>query len=861
MLTPLNKCLGPTVPHRGVAVTPPKTGANTPTESRGETVGPGEMKRAQLQRALAKDGAAPAGPGNMATWTDANKDGMGTSHSRKSKVWFTIADGRMTEVFYPTVDRANTRELKFVVSDGKSFAVADNEAGKSHVEVMDDSALAFRYVTEDKKHGWVMTKSYITDPDRNTVMVDVDFKSTTGKPLDVYVLHDPAMNNSGRHDNAYVSGDALVASEGDVASALTSSIGFEEADVGFSGTSDGMSELSSKFKLLHHFDKAEDGNVVQLAKVTSGEKGHFTLALGFGSKPEEATEAAHGSLGEGFKKVYDHYVGEWNDYVGSLKKLPTPSPEHEKLLKMSAMVLAGLEDKTHPGAMIASLSVPWGAHVNANESGAGGYHLVWARDLYQAATALFTLGDKATANRALDFMFDTQYRKDSPTPRNSDGTPNPWLSDPEGAQAQNRWVDGRPYWEKLQMDQVALPVVLAYELDRTDAKTYQDHIKPAAEFLAKRGPFTQQERWEEQQGLSPSTVAAEIAGLVCAARIAEQNGDSASSKAWLAKADEWNSHLEDWMVTRRGSFGDGQYYIRSNPDWDPNNNQDIDLKNGGRHLPEQNVVDQGFLELVRLGIKSGKDPIIQKSIKVIDDVLRVETPNGPGFYRYNGDGYGEKANGLSFFETNGSSSGYGRLWPLLNGERALADVAAGNTQDARKMVDAMVGFANEGRQLPEQVWDRPTVAADEMNAGRAAWELRDNLQTLDQAAGLGARDGKFGVADLQAVAKDQKQDPKLRKAANYVLEHKDVLNEFDANHGKGAFAEIGWNQLNQAIDNHQPDFAPEYLKFGEGTHSATALAWSHAEYIMASAALATGKIPGQPDVVAEHFLGKQSKQA
>ena len=192
---------------------------------------------------------------------------------------------------------------------------------------------------------------------------------------------------------------------------------------------------------------------------------------------------------------------------------------------MAAMVLKGLEDKTFRGASIASPSTPWGGGPNANEPTVSGYHGVWARDLYHVATAFDAMGDRATANRLLDYLFRVQQKRDGSFPQNS-------------------WVDGRPIGNGLQMDQVGLPLVLAYQLGRTDRETWRKHIKPAADFILRRGPRTDQDRWEEKPGYSPSTIAAQIAGLVCAAEIARINGDRSSANAYLETADKWAENVE-----------------------------------------------------------------------------------------------------------------------------------------------------------------------------------------------------------------------------------------------------------------------------------------------------------------------------
>jgi len=356
------------------------------------------------------------------------------------------------------------------------------------------------------------------------------------------------------------------------------------------------------------------------------------------------------------------------------------------------MLLKAHEDKVYPGAMIASLTVPWGDDADASEKGVGGYHLVWSRDLYHVATAFLALGDRAAAERALDYLFRVQQK-------------------PDGSLPQNTWLDGRPYWPSLQHDEVAYPLVLAHELGRTDAETYRRHVKPAADFILKTGPATPQERWEEEGGYSPSTIAAEIAGLVAAAAIADKNGDAESAARYRATADEWNARLESWTTTRTGPHSPDPYFIRIAQDGRPDSGLLLEINNGGGTYDERRIVDAGFLELVRFGIRPPSDPMIVRSLEIVDKVIRVETPYGPGFYRYNHDGYGEKADGRGY-----DGTGVGRLWPLLTGERGEYELAAG--RDARPYLQTLLRFANEGGMLPEQVWDRPESLAPHLRFGQ-----------------------------------------------------------------------------------------------------------------------------------------------
>jgi glucoamylase len=620
--------------------------------------------------------AAPGGPGELPTWTPASKDGIGTAVTTQSKVWFTLQGGILTEVYYPRVDQADVHGLEFAVSDGKHVWIESRDM-RHAIHQLDDRALLYRQVSSDAAGRFTLTKTYATDPQGPTLLIDVTFAGPVGASL--YVLYHPALDNSGYGNTGSTEAGALMARKADVASALVASNGFAESSSGFAGVNDGYTDLLVHHRITWKYPKADSGNVVQVARIAR--PAHFTLALGFGPMPATALAAARAGLGRGFAVVRAEYVRGWSDYLSGLHRVAVA---YQREVDLAAMVVRAHEDKTYRGAIIASLSIPWGYAVAADKSNVGGYHLVWARDLYEAATALMVAGDRATATRALRYLFDVQQK-------------------PDGSFPQNSWLDGRPYWLSEQMDEDSYPLILAWQLGVTDSATWERHIRPEAEYVVAHGPATPQERWEEVGGYSPSTMAAEIAGLVCASAIAQAHGAAADARRYLETADAWAAHVEPWTVTTTGHLGGGlashSYYLRIDHDRDPNDGFRLDVHNGGGLWDERDIVDQGFLELVRLGIRSAGDSMIENSLRIIDATIRVETPNGPDFYRYNHDGYGETVFGGPW-----QGEGVGRLWPILAGERGEYEVARG--ADPTPYLEAMRHFANDGGMMPEQVWDR-----------------------------------------------------------------------------------------------------------------------------------------------------------
>ncbi|HEX7957224.1 MAG TPA: glycoside hydrolase family 15 protein, partial [Pyrinomonadaceae bacterium] len=715
----------------------------------------------RAQRPPADNNLAKGAPGKDARWTSAGKEGVGTSNTLESKVWFTLRAGVLDEVYYPTVDVANTQSLQLVLVNQNGKRVDTEEEDTTHAVRATPGALVFEQTNTSKRGDYTIRKSYTTDPKRHTVLVDVQFETRSPNYFHLYVYYDPSLNNSGMHDSAWTEGDALLASDADKASALVSSSGFDQIVNGYLGTSDGLTRLREAAKTLpvmeytnaspvqnfrddlnrHGNVRAADGNVVQVAHVKPASpldrNAHFTLALGFGREPAEALANARASLAEGFDKLLREYQRGWEQYVNSLRHVGREEdlrfPEAWKYraqYEAAATILKAHEDKTYRGAMIASLSVPWGGGASANEPVVGGYHLVWSRDLYQVATAFYALGDKASADRALDYLFRVQQK-------------------PDGSFPQNSWLDGRPFWGSLQMDEVAYPLLLARQLGRTDNETYVRHVRPAADFLVRDGPFTPQERWEEKPGYSPSTIAAEIVGLLCAAEIAQRNDDEVSAQIYTAAADHFARNVERWTATTTGPHGDGNYYLRITYDEDPDDGDRFNVGNGGGEHDEREIVDAGFLELVRLGVRRPEDPLVAKSLAVVDKVIKVETPNGGGFYRYNHDGYGEMDDGRPW-NWDGRYTGKGRLWALLAGERGQYELASGRRADAVRRLEALNGFANEGLMIPEQVWDRKESPRPEFKFGEGtgsatplAWSMAQfirlasnleegrNLDTLD----------------------------------------------------------------------------------------------------------------------------------
>jgi len=686
----------------------------------------------ERSRAPALRGRAPAASKQIpATWTTGAKDGIGTAYFHpdsglsQSNVWYTLTRGVLTEVYYPDVSCANLRVLQFAVSDGKSFADVEEQDTVHSIRLVYSDALVYEQVNRAKRGSYEICKTYVTNPRRHALLVKVTFRALVGKLDDyrLYVYLNPTLDNGGPEVYGRVHSmdgrTILLSTAGDTSMAVTSSCPMGKASTGYIGSSDGLEDLKQHFDLTDTYGSAIDGNISQTAHLELDSRGEteasLVIAIGFGESPAAAVDAAQASLHKEFAELLAEYRTGWQGYLQTLTRPELGSVEQ---YNVAAMVLKAHEDKRHPGAIVASLTIPWGDKVVSAEGGIGGYHLVWSRDFYHVASTLYAIGDRCFAARALAYLDDIQQL-------------------PDGSFPQNSWLDGTPYWRGLQLDEVAFPILLAYQTG--DVGRYESMVRPAADFIVNNGPLTPQERWEENAGYSPSTLAAEVAALVAAGEMARQRQDFGSAARYLATADLWSRKIDEWTVATGGPLSEAPYYIRISDTRNPNDNHWIHIANGGGWKPKNTVVDAGFLELVRLGIKAPDDAVITASLNVIDGELMYETQSGPVWRRYSFDGYGEKPDGLPY-----EGSGVGRPWPFLSGERGEYEIAFAQSRKrttpehlygAERLLQAMAGAANGGYLIPEQVWDGENLPEHHLVAGEGtgsatplAWAMAQYLR-------------------------------------------------------------------------------------------------------------------------------------
>jgi len=694
------------------------------------------------------DRVAFGAPGISPRWSHSNKDGIGTAYSADSRLWYTLWRGVVTEVYFPTIDRPQLRDLEFLLTDGRTFFHEEKRHLQPSTERPSDHALGYRVTSTEPDGRYRLRKQVIGDPHLpcllEHVRIEVNEPELAGR-LRLFVLAAPHLDVGGWGNTARVvrvlDRTVLVAEKGRTALALACTTPFTNASVGFVGASDGWSDISQHLGMQWQFDLAPDGNVALTGEVPVGGLTDFTLGLAFGETIPAAVTALYQSLGTPFETHLHRFLEQWARSGTHERPLAASRADGGRLYRASRSVLLAHEDKVYPGAFVASLSIPWGA--TKGDDDRGGYHLLWTRDLVNTAHALLASGSVEPSMRALIYLATRQQ--------------------PDGGFPQNFWVDGEPYWRGIQLDEVALPILLARRLFDARAMDQFDAypmVRRAARFLVLNGPVTEQDRWEEVSGYSPATLAATVSALTTAARAARARGDAKLGQFFQEYADFEEAHIERWTTTNQGTLVPRipRHYVRIRParidDPIPHEGPDLGtvrLSNVPPGSPPEfdarEIIDAGFLALVRYGLRAPLDPLIVDSVEVVDRILKVDTPLGPAWHRYNHDGYGDRPDGGPY-----DGWGRGRAWPLLTGERGHYELACG--RDAAPYLRALERFATPTGLLPEQVWDeadrpelhlrlgRPTEAATPL-----CWAHAEYISLLRSASDGRVFDRIAEVAD------------------------------------------------------------------------------------------------------------------
>ena len=644
-------------------------------------------------------------PGAEPRWAQSTKEGIGTAYHTSCRVWFTISHGIINEIYYPHVDQPNTRDLQFLITDGETFFHEERRDLKHEIDYPEKGALLYRLTNSDRDGRYRIVKEIATDPHSSVLLMHTRlevFDEGLRNKLRVFLLLAPHLKGGGFHNSGAVYDDGgrnlLRAWREELHLVVGCTPDFTRRSVGYVGASDGWQDLQN-FQMDWEFAEAQSGNIALTAELDFSRGMECTLGVAFGQTRQSATTKLLQSLSRSFAQHRETFVEQWRR-AGTTRDLSEHTGDGGGLYRLSRDVLLAHEDKTFRGALVASMSIPWGETKGDDEI--GGYHLVWPRDLVQSATGLLASGQTETPRAALIWLA--------------------CLQDTNGELPQNSWIHGEAYWTGLQLDEVAAPILLAWHLHKAKALGLFDPwtlVSRAARYLIVHGPITRQERWEEASGYSPSTLAAITAGMVIVAEFARERGDGNTAQFVLDYADWLSANLETWTVTTRGELvpNHPRHYVRITPAEaadpyaraEPNTSM-LHIANGGGEYPARNVVGGDFLSLVRLGLRDPHDPLIVESIAVMDAVIKHDLPQGPCWQRYNHDGYGQQETGAAY-----DGRGVGGGWPLLTGERGHYELAAG--RDAMPYIKALECFSNSGGMLPEQVWLGGDLAGERFKPG------------------------------------------------------------------------------------------------------------------------------------------------
>lgn len=650
---------------------------------------------------------APGQPGIGPTWTSSAKDAVGCTLGAP-RLWFTLGHGIVNEIYHPRIDIPQIRDLGFIIADGNGFWSEVKRVANYDMRFLAPGVPAFEITHKHERYQFRLRIS----PDPRREVLAIEFHLDAAADLRPYVLMSPHLGATGHGNRAAVEEHGgrrvLVATQGPFALALAvvdqqQRDGLGAASAGYVGFSDGWQDFARNGALTWSYDSAGPGNVALVGTLPRD----GALAVGFGSSAKASATLVIATLLQPFENLVRQQIAEWEGWHARRSEryapaLDLPAPIADQFL-VSATVLRTHLDKTYPGAMVASLSIPWG---DTGEE-RGGYHLVWPRDLVSCASALLALGAEEETRDTLRYLIATQH---------ADGHWN-----------QNQWLGGKAFWEGLQLDETAFPVLLAASLAERGALggiRIEDMVSHALSYIALNGPVTGQERWEENSGLNAYSLAVTIAALVEGAAFLPPD-----ARVWaLDLADFWNASIEAWLTVSgtelAAKMGVDGYYVRIAPpevlgQGAAAMQQMVPLRNHSEQadIRASDLIGTDFLQLVRFGLRRADDKLITQSITVADALLKVDTAHGPVWRRYTGDGYGEHDDGAPY-----DGTGRGRPWPLLTGERGHYELVAG--RDPLSYLAAIGAMASPLGLIPEQVWDAPDIVSRDLVFGRPSGSAR-----------------------------------------------------------------------------------------------------------------------------------------
>jgi len=625
-------------------------------------------------------GTAFGAPGIAPTWCSSDKDFVTTALGA-SRVWASIGHGIVNEVYWPSTGQPQVRDLGFYLVSAKGWI--DLKRVRRYRLTTPGPYLPAPTITH-YGDDYQLDLEILPDPRRDVLLVRFKLEG----PHRLVVILAPHLCSSGLNNCAWIEEGVGYARRNNAALCMAAHPSLANLSCGFVGASDGWQDLRQHGALTYAFTDAANGTVA-LTGEAPGAQG--VLAVGFAQSTRGARTLVRTALADSFDSIRGSFLQEWHAW-GALLQLPRPNDILGDAAVFSATVLKIHEDRSYPGAVVASLSIPWGSSTDT----LGGYHLVWPRDATLTAFALLAADQRADARHILGHLAATQM--------------------PDGRWPQNYFPSGEPFWMGTQLDEAAFPVLLAAklrELGEEELPGTTQMVRGAIGFIARTGPSSEQDRWEENPGVSPFTLAVAVSALIAAAPWL-----NASERAYAESlADDWNERLEAWCYVAHTALarnlGVAGYYVRIADARKPGDlTERVQLRNrDGELIRASALVSLDFSYLVRLGLRDARDPRVTDTVKVVDAVLRVQTPSGALYHRYNDDGYGEHADGRPF-----DGSGIGRAWPLLVGERGHLALQAG--EESISYLQTMRNCASPGGLLPEQVWDTAPIPSRELTPGR-----------------------------------------------------------------------------------------------------------------------------------------------
>ena len=498
--------------------------------------------------ALAAAGAAPGAPGTASDWVPGDKDGFGTARGTASKVWYTLSRGTLNEVFYPRIDTPSLRDSQFVVTDGSTFTDREDRDSTHQVQLLSSNSLTYRLVNTAKSGNWRITKTFVTDPARSSVLEDVTFESLTGKAYQLYLLHDlGAVDDRQRRHRAHRRrrlAAVLATAPTPAPSSPARRWARPPAATSAPPTAGPTSRPTTRW--TGPYDATAPGNVVQTGRVKVNGLPEPPAASPSRSASARTEAAALSHARRRRSAAASPPRGRRTTRAGPATSAPSsrcrprrragrPSGTSPRWCSRPARTrpcaAASSRHPTGPG--------PGRTRCSTSPSTTRSGRATSTRSRPGCSRSATT----PAANRALDFLWTVQQRADGSFPQNSR-------------------LDGTPVFGDLQMDEVAFPIVLAHQLGRTGAADWA-HVKKSADYVVAHGPRTPQERWENATGYSPATIAAEIAGLVCAADIATKNGDNASRGDVPGQGRRVAAAAcESMTATTTGPYSPSPYYLR-----------------------------------------------------------------------------------------------------------------------------------------------------------------------------------------------------------------------------------------------------------------------------------------------------------